>query len=153
MAFSPTFLLRIVILEPRGFQHWTFQTRNRFFSLPHYPPPTTSFCINIMIFIISAWLFMVLIIYTQYHVLNIHASITQTMFMEVQPQQKKRCYCDCGFETTAYSDHHTAEHKKSKQHEPWQQTCKMQRLDNKFPKAAAVQIIIQKINNLYLINT
>ena len=32
--------------------------------------------------------------------------------MEVQ-QQKKRCYCGCGFETTALSDYHTAEQKRA----------------------------------------
>ena len=72
---------------------------------------------------------MLLIIFTQYHVLNIHASIantTRTMAMEVQ-QQKKRRYCDCGFETTALSDYHTAEHQKSKRHRQAMTANKMQR--------------------------
>ena len=82
---------------------------------------------------------MLLIIFTQYLVLNIHASIantTRTMAMEVQ-QQKKRRYCDCGFETTALSDYHTAEHQKSKRHRQAMTANKMQRLDSYFSKAAA----------------
>ena len=38
-----------------------------------------------------------------------------TMAMEAQ-QQRKRRYCDCGFEISALSDYHTAQHKQSKQH-------------------------------------
>ena len=56
--------------------------------------------------------------------------------MEVQ-QQKKRRYCDCGFETTALSDYHTAEHQKSKRHRQAMTANKMQRLDSYFSKAAA----------------
>ena len=43
-----------------GFQRRKFLTLSRFFSLPRYPSPTTSFCIIIMIFIICVRLFMVL---------------------------------------------------------------------------------------------
>ena len=56
------------------------------------------------------------------------------MAMEAQ-QQKKRRYCDCGFEISSLSDYHTAEHKKSKRHRQAMTASKMQRLDNFFSKA------------------
>ena len=82
------------------------------FSLPSYPPPT-SFCIIIMIFIISVRLFMVLIIYnysrnTTYLIFMRQSRIPRERWLCKCSSRKKSCYCGCGFETTALSDYHTA---------------------------------------------
>ena len=78
---------------------------------------------------------MLLIIVTQYHELNIHASIANTT-RTMAREQKRRRYCDCGFEITALSGYHTAEHEKSKRHRQAMTSSKMRRLDSYFSKAA-----------------
>ena len=52
---------------------------------------------------------MVLIIFTQYHILNIHASIAAM----AAAADESAGYCGRGFETTALSDYHTPEHKRA----------------------------------------
>ena len=60
------------------------------------------------------------------------------MAMEAQ-QQRKRRYCDCGFEISTLSDYHMAQHKQTKQHRQAMSMAanKMQRLDSYFSKPAA----------------